>query len=57
MKFERGYFNGKVWNGKGYNPKGNNEFEIKDGKGNIIEYYNIGKLKFKGEYLNGDKKW
>jgi len=32
------------------------EYEIKDGKGNIKEYDDFGKLKFEGEYLNG-KKW
>ena len=31
------------------------EFEIKDGKGNIKEYYYNDKLKFDGEYLNGEK--
>ena len=34
---------------------GNIEFEIKNGKGNIKEYYDNGKLQFKGEYKKGEK--
>ena len=28
---------------------------IKDGKGNIIEYNNNGKLEFEGKYINGER--
>ena len=30
-------------------------YEIKNGIGNIKEYYYNGKLKFEGEYLNGER--
>ena len=28
---------------------------VKDGKGKVKEYYDNGKLKFEGEYLNGER--
>ena len=31
------------------------EYEIKNGKGNIKEYYYDGELIFEGEYLNGER--
>ena len=43
-----GYLIGRKWNGKGYY-KGNISFEIKDGKGNVKEYDDKGKLIFNGE--------
>ena len=49
LVFEGEYINGKKWNGKGL------EFEIKNGKGNLKEYFNNGLLSFEGEYLNGEK--
>ena len=30
-------------------------YELKNGKGYIKEYYEEGKLKFEGEYLNGER--
>ena len=39
---------------KWYNLDDNMEIEIKDGKGNIKEYYK-GTLIFEGEYLNGER--
>ena len=47
------YLNGKKWNGKGFNKNNEIEYEIIDGNGKVKEYYNDGKLKFEGEYLNG----
>ncbi len=44
LRFEGEYLNGKMWNGKGYNKLGEIDFEIKDGKGLIKEYYDNGKL-------------
>ena len=38
--FEGEYLKGCLWNGKGYNINGQIEFEIKEGKGYIKEYYN-----------------
>ena len=46
---------GKIWNGKIYNYNGESEFEIKNGAGNIKEYYDNNKLAFEGEYLNGNR--
>jgi len=52
-----------MWNGKIYKYSykyktytmllGYDYFELKDGKGKIEEYYDNGKLKYEGEYLNG----
>ena len=39
LKFEGPYLNGKIWNGRGYNINKKKGYEIKDGKGNIKEYY------------------
>ena len=36
----------KKWNGKVYNKNAKIEFEIKDGKGNLKEYYENCELKF-----------
>ena len=40
---------------KGYSIKGNIEYEIKNGKGYIKEYYGNEELKYEGEYLNGKR--
>ena len=55
MLFEGEYLNGKKRNGIGFNNYGDVEFEIKDGKGKVKEYNDYGKLKFEGEYLNGER--
>jgi len=58
LVFKGEYLNGKKWNGKGNRNKIRNEFiyEINDGKGSITEYdYNSNLLKFKGNYLNGER--
>ena len=47
--------NRKIWNGIGYNINGNKEFEIIIGNGKVKEYDNEGKLKYEGEYLNGER--
>ena len=52
IKFEGEYLKGKRWNGKGYNDKGEEEYELKDGCGEIIQYCR-GKLKFKGDCKDG----
>jgi len=56
LKFEGEYLNGKRWNGRIYDAKNENTFELKDGKGYIMEYDHKGNLNFEGDYLNG-KKW
>ena len=55
LKFDGEYLNGKIWNGKGYNKNGKIEFEIKDGKGLVKEYFYDDGIKFEGEYLNGER--
>ena len=60
LLFEGEYLDGKRWNGKGYQIRqGFNcfDFEIKDGKGKGKEYqnYDSNKLRFKGEYINGER--
>ena len=52
LLFEGEYLNGKRWNGKGYNKDG--EFEIKDGNGKIMEYYDDN-IKYEGEYIKGER--
>ena len=47
--------NGKRWNGIGYNTKNNKVFELFNGCGLVKEYYDNGKLKYEGEYLNREK--
>ena len=54
--FVGGYYNGKRWNGIGYDINGNEDFEIKCGKGKSVkEYFDDGKIKFEGEYYNGER--
>ena len=55
MKFEGENFKEKKWNEKGYNINNSIAYELKDGKGNIKEFNNLGKLIFDGELLNGEK--
>ena len=54
LKFEGKYLNGKKWYGKGYDTNNKIAYEIKDGNGKLKEYNYDGKLKFEGEYLNGE---
>ena len=53
--FEGDYINGKKWKGKGYDPEGEILYELKEGKGDIIEYNIKGKKLYIGEYLNGER--
>ena len=53
--FEGEYLNDKKWEGKGYDLKNNIIYELKKGKGFVKEYYNNGKLRFEGEYVNGQR--
>ena len=56
LKFDGEYNKGKIWNGKGYDKYGNNVYEIKDGKGHLIEYdNNTGTLIYEGDIVNGEK--
>ena len=40
---------------KGYDKNGNVIYELKSGNGKIKEYYYNGKLKFEGDYINGER--
>ena len=55
IKFQGEYKLGKIWNGKGYDIYGNLSYEIKNGKGFVKEYNNVGNLDFEGEYINGER--
>ena len=47
------FLNGKKWNGKINSC--NNIQNLKAGKGFIKEYYDDGRIKFEGQYLNGER--
>ena len=49
------YLYNKKWNGKGYDENGNIIIELINGNGKYKEFYDNGKLKFEGEYLNGKR--
>ena len=48
--FKIEYINGKMWNGKSYN---NKKYKLKEGKVYFVEYNK--RIKFEGEYLNGER--
>ena len=52
--FEGEYLLGKRWNGKGYNGNNKIAYELKNGVGNVKEYYYYN-LIFEGEYINGER--
>ena len=54
LYFEGEYLYDKRWNGKGYDLNDKVEFEIKNGKGNVVIYDCEGNV-YKGEYLYGEK--
>ena len=54
LKFDGEYLNGIKWNGTTYHQNGDIYFEIKNGKGEIIEYLDNNRY-YVGEYSNG--KW
>ena len=57
IKFDGEFKYNKKWTGKGYDLKGNIKYEINNGSGSIIEYYDYylkEKIKFRGELLNGE---
>ena len=57
LKYEGKFLNGFKWEGKGFNMlTGDVLYELKDGKGFIIEYDFSGKLLYEGENINGKGK-
>ena len=52
--FDGEFKNGKRWTGKAYHGYQNNQFEIKDGKGFMIEEKEP-IYRYEGEYLNGER--
>ena len=52
--FEGTYLKGKRWNGIGYDNNHNKIYELFDGTGKVIDYYN-GKISFEGNLLYGEK--
>jgi len=65
LEYEGEYLYDKIWNGKGYDEDGNIIYEIINGKGKGIEYYNHltyddskrvnPRIIYEGEYLNGTR--
>ena len=53
IKLEGEFKDGLRWNGKGYDQNNNIVYELKNGKGYVIEYNDEGDLEFEGDYLNG----
>ena len=55
LEYEGEFLFNRKWNGKGYDENGNVIYELKNGNGKVKEYYDNGKIKFEGEYLNGKR--
>ena len=55
MEYEGEFRYDKKWTGKGYDTNGNKIYELINGNGKIKEYYGNSKLKFEGEFFNGEK--
>ena len=55
IKFKGEYLNSLKWNGIGYNIDGDEEYELINGKGYVIEYDINNELLYEGEYLNGKR--
>ena len=56
--YEGDFLYDKKWNGKGYIENDDDNdiiYELKNGTGKVMEYYENGRLKFEGEYLNGKR--
>ena len=56
LKYEGKYLNGFKWEGRGFNMTGDVIYELKEGKGFIIDYDFNGKLIYEGENMNGKGK-
>ena len=57
LKYKGKYINGFKWEGLGFNMIGDILYELKEGKGHIIEYDLNGKLIYEGDNINGKGKY
>ena len=55
LEYEGDYLYGNKWEGKGYDKYGFIIYELNNGNGKVREYDEKGRLKFEGEYKNGQK--
>ena len=55
LEYEGEFLFERKYNGKGYDKNGNIIYELINGNGKVKEYYDVGILKFEGEYLNGKR--
>ena len=55
LEYEGDYLFNKKFSGKGYDKNGNIIYELKNGKGTLIEYSYLGNILYQGQCLNG--KW
>ena len=53
--FGDNYLNGKKWDGKEYDKNNKVIYKLKEGKGYVKELDFNGQIKFKGEYINGER--
>ena len=55
LEYEGEYLFNKKWNGRGYDENGNIIYELINGNGKVKEYWDDSRLKFEGEYYNGQR--
>jgi len=55
VEYEGEYLFNNKWTGKGYDDEGNVIYELYEGKGNMITFYNNGKISFEGILIKGEK--
>ena len=55
LEYKGDYLFDKKFNGKGFDKKGNILYELKNGRGTLIEYDCRGNVLYKGECLNGKR--
>ena len=53
IEFEGEYLFYNEWTGKGYDDEGNVIYELNEGNGNMITFYNNGKISFEGNIIKG----
>ena len=55
LEFEGEFIFDRKYSGTGYDSNGDKIYELNNGTGKVIEYYENGMLKYEGEYLNEKK--